>query len=133
MDDIGGQERRRAPRVRLRAPVPSRVYSVVEAGLVDLSVLGALLEHAGSIRPGASCEVLIEDSRQGLRLQGRVVRSAVWRPEEALESREIRYHTGIEFVGLTPTQADALEGMLRRHGDPAGGAPARGLRVFLLL
>lgn len=127
------RERRRAPRTRFREGLESRMYALVDAQLVDLSMWGALLEHVVPIRPGSLCELVIEENREPLRIHCRVIRSNLTRPTEATASREVRYHTGVEFMGLTPVQATFLEALIRRYGGNGGRRPPGGPSVFLLV
>lgn len=133
MDESGGQERRRAPRIRLRTPVGSRVFAVVEALLVDVSAVGALLEHAEPVRPGVACEVMIEGASEGLRLRCHVVRSTLIQRDGGGADRRVCYHTGVEFVNLTPAQTSFLEAMIGRHGGDGRGKLLTGLSVLLIL
>lgn len=131
MEESGGQERRRAPRIRLRTAVGSRVFAVVEAHLVDLSTVGALLEHTDPVRPGTACEVMIEGGGEGLRLKCHVVRSVLTRRDGSGSDRPVCYHTGVEFQNLTPSQTSFLEAMLSKHGGDGRGKLLTGLSVLL--
>jgi hypothetical protein len=135
MAESGGEERRRSLRIKIRAPVHSQVIAMLEARLVDLSAMGALLEHAEPIRPGGACELVVEDAPEDQRLRCRIVRSMVTQPQQAAVTREIRYQTGVEFVDLKPAQSQFLEALIRRHlgGDGGGSASLAGLHALLLL
>jgi len=109
------------------------MFAVLEARLVDLSALGALLEHTEPIRPGTACEVMIEGSSEGLRLKCQVARSTLIQLEGAGHDRPVCYHTGIEFVSLTPAQIGFLETMIGRHSADGRGKLVTGLAVFLFL
>ena len=133
MAEGGGQERRRGLRVQIKASVHSQVFAMLEARLVDLSAAGALLEHVEPVRPGGACELVIEDNPEDVRLRCRIVRSTLTQPAQAEASREIRYHTGVEFVDLQPAQSVFLEALIRRYRDGGGGAGLAVLAAFLLL
>jgi len=135
MTDGSGQERRRGLRIKIRASVHSQVFAMLDARLVDLSPGGALLEHVEPVRPGGACELVIEDNPEDVRLRCRIVRSTLTQPAQAEASREIRYHTGVEFVDLQPAQSEFLEALIRQHrADDGGGATyLAGLHALLLL
>jgi hypothetical protein len=135
MAEGGGQERRRSLRIKIRAPVHSQMFAVLEARLVDLSAMGALVEHVEPIRPGGACELVVEDTPEDQRLRCRIVRSMVTQPQQAAATREIRYQTGVEFVDLKPAQSQFVEALIRRHrgGDGGGSASLGGLHTLLLL
>ena len=133
MGEGSGQERRRGPRIQIKASVHSQVFAMLEARLVDLSAGGALLEHVEPVRPGGACELVIEDNPEDMRLRCRIVRSTLTQPAQAEASREIRYHTGVEFVDLKPDQSAFLEVLIRRYHDDGGGAGLTVLAAFLLL
>ena len=134
MAEVIQQERRRAPRVRIQAGVPSRMYSAVEARLLELSVVGALLEHTEPVRPGYSCEMVIEGNLEEPPLQCRIVRSVLTRQAQGGRGSEVCYHSGVEFVGPTPAQATLLEVLIRRNSRGGGGGkPPAGPHVLLLI
>lgn len=125
-----GRERRREPRIRIRATVHSQVFATMDARVVDLSAVGALLEHVEPIRPGGACELVIEDTPEDLRLRCRIVRSVLTQPEEAAARRQIRYRTGVEFVDPSPAQTQLMEVLIRRQRGNGGGSFLSGLQVF---
>ncbi len=135
MAESGGQERRRSLRIKIRAPVHSQVFAILEARLVDLSAMGALVEHVEPIRPGGACELVVEGAPEDQHLRCRIVRSMVTQPQQAAVTREIRYQTGIEFVDLKPAQSQFVEALIRRHRGAEGGGPASpaGPHTLLLL
>lgn len=133
MGEGSEQERRRALRIKIKAPVHGQMFAMLEARLVDLSATGALLEHTQPVRPGGACELLIEDGPGDDRLRCRIVRSTLTQPAEAEARREIRYQTGVEFVDLEPAQSTYLEALIRRHRAEGGGTSLAGRKAFLLL
>ena len=133
MAEGGGQDRRWGLRIKIKASVHSQVFAMLEARLVDLSAGGALLEHLEPVRPGGACELVIEDTPKDVRLRCRIVRSTLTQPAQAEASREIRYHTGVEFVDLNPDQSEFLEALIRRYRDGGGGTSLAGLQTLLLL
>ena len=135
MAEGGGQDRRWGLRIKIKASVHSQVFAMLEARLVDLSPGGALLEHVEPVRPGGACELVIEEDPEDIRLRCRIVRSTLTQPAQAEASREIRYHTGVEFVDLKPAQNKILEALIQRLRGDDGGGPTylAGLHTLLLL
>ncbi len=133
MGEGSEQERRRGLRIKIKASVHSQVLAMLEARLVDLSAGGALLEHVEPVRPGGACELLIEDNPEDMRLRCRIVRSTLTQPAQAEASREIRYHTGVEFVDLNPEQRAFLGALIQRYCNGGGGRALAVLAVVLLL
>lgn len=131
MEDRGGRERRREARIKIRAQVHGQVLATLDARLMDLSAVGALLEHVEPIRPGAACELLLQDEPEELCLPCRIVRSALIQPEGPAVSHQIRYHSGVEFVDPTPAQRRILEALMRRQRADGGGSSSSGLDVVL--
>jgi hypothetical protein len=116
------RNKRRAPRIQIRGPLQCRLYAVMDAQIVDLSVGGAQMEHLVPIRPGGSCELVLREEREELRLACRALRSVIVHGKGATAAREIRYRTGLEFIGITPPQQTFLDALIRRH---RGAAPLR--------
>ncbi|MFQ5882034.1 MAG: PilZ domain-containing protein [Candidatus Methylomirabilales bacterium] len=90
---------RRYPRFVVGGRAKGRITAVYEASLVNISLCGALIEHAHVVRPGTvSYLVLILQGRE-VNVRCRVVRSVVHRPQVLPDGgRELIYHTGIEFL-----------------------------------
>ena len=114
-------ERRQAPRVAIEGRVASRVQSLVEATLVNLSQTGALVTLPMLLRPESRCDLLVWVGKRDLRLNARVVRSIVGRATKPAEGLgDLVYHTGLEFLDLTREQQAQLATLLQTF--QAGGS-----------
>lgn len=115
------QERRGAPRIPIAGQVDARARATLEVKLVDLSVSGARIEHGDLLRPGSSCAFEFPPAIGSLVLSARVVHStvvgAIGTPDG---ERHLRYQSGLAFIGITPDQRAALEGIVERL-TPGGG------------
>jgi hypothetical protein len=77
--------------------------------LLDLSLLGARIEHLEPMREGAECHLDLPPALGRVRLTGRVVWTGLRGSEQTLEGdRRHHYQSGIEFTGLTVEQQTAL-------------------------
>ncbi|MFQ5655909.1 MAG: PilZ domain-containing protein [Candidatus Methylomirabilales bacterium] len=102
---VGGRKKwlipRRHPRFFVPGKTTGRVTPDYEASLINISLGGVLIEHTQVVQPGTIAYLDIPLLGRGLRLQCRVVRSVVNRPEqEADGERVLIYHTGLEFLDL---------------------------------
>lgn len=94
-----GPERRRHPRFVVGADAQARVTAIYEASLVDISLGGALIEHAHIVRPGTMSYLILTLKGRDVSVACRVVRSLVHRPEMDPEGeRTLVYRTGLEYV-----------------------------------
>jgi hypothetical protein len=91
-----------------------------EAALVDVSVLGACLEHTRQIHPGQSYLLHLSLGGRSFGLPARAVWSTVHGAERTGEKRLI-YRTGLEFVGLPPAALEALRDLTERKPVPEAG------------
>ena len=106
-------DRRRVARLTVpRHPSgPDLELRLVE--VLDLSPLGARIEHRESLREGSVCYVDLPPALGRVRLTGRIVWTGVRGAEQTLEGdRVLHYQSGIEFTGLTPDQQAALTAAL---------------------
>lgn len=70
-----------------------------DASLVDISLGGALIEHAQVVRPGTLSSLDLELQGKKLRVKCRVARSIVNRIEGQPDGEQaLIYHTGLEFL-----------------------------------
>jgi len=96
------KERRTMARVALAGTQLARTHEGVEAHLLDLSLQGARVAHAGILRPGARCLVHLPAALGGLRLAAQVlwctIRGAEWQSDGG---RHLRCHSGLWFTTLT--------------------------------
>lgn len=95
-------ERRRHPRFVVGGKATTRVTAVYEASLVDISLGGALVEHAHIVRPGTISYLVLTLKGGEVSVSCRVVRSVVHRPEVDPEGeRVLIYRTGLEYIDLS--------------------------------
>ena len=70
-----------------------------DASLVDISLGGALIEHAQVVRPGTMSSLDLDLQGKKLRVKCRVARSVVDRIEAQPDGEQaLIYHTGLEFL-----------------------------------
>ena len=90
---------RQHARFVVRGQVKGRVTSVYEAYILNISLGGALIEHAYVVRPGSSSSLDLDLQGKRLSLRCRVARSVVHRGELQPDGeRALIYHTGLEFI-----------------------------------
>jgi len=111
-------ERRRAPRIRLRAQSPAELQ-LRDVSLIDLSLSGALVEHIEPIRPGEIYHLAITIQERKVPVLARAMRVfASHRVTVAGGERQVVYRTGMEFVGVEKETADLIaehiDGMTRQ-------------------
>ncbi len=97
--------------------------SQVTVTVLDLSPLGACLEHAEPLLPGQPCRVTFaQPERASLQLPARVVwcRAHACEPEEGRP--EWSYTSGVEFRDVPPTAARDLGAFLDRVKDGDAGS-----------
>ncbi len=68
------KERRRAPRVDVRGRANGSITSVIEASLINLSTVGALLEHTEALIPDHIYQIIIRLGDKKVRVKARAVR-----------------------------------------------------------
>ncbi len=113
---------RRFPRFQIRG-VMGAITEADEAEVLDLSMGGALVEHRGMFRVGASCFLDLPTAGMLVSIRCRVVYSGEGRREP---EGTLYYRTGVEFLDLTPESEQALEALIRSYGalknddEPAG-------------
>lgn len=95
-------EKRRLERIRLYSPLHALI-SGERATLVDVSPIGARIEHATPLPIGAAVEITLRHEDRVVALSGTVVRC---RLDRSLARDAIIYDTGIDFSGA-PQEARA--------------------------
>lgn len=82
--------------------------------ILDLSPLGARIEHPEPMREGVVCYVDLPPALGRVRLTGRVVWTKLCASEQTPDGDRRRQHqSGIEFTGLTPEQQRVLAEALK--------------------
>ncbi len=121
---------RRAPRVPVHPPARCEVNGKLEAAVLDVSPLGARIEHRETLRPGQPYLLTIPLVPDGppRPLPARVVWSFVHRFEPRRDEKGLIFHSGVEFRNLTPTVERDLAAYVGSLGgsrpDPGPGAEA---------
>ena len=101
-------ERRRAPRIRLRAQSRAELQ-LRDVNLIDLSLSGVLVEHIEPLRPGEIYHLSITIKERKVPVLARAMRVfASHRVTVAGGERQVVYRTGMEFVGLEKETADLI-------------------------
>jgi len=101
-------ERRRAPRVRLRTRIPAQLQ-LRDVTLIDLSQSGALVEHIEPIRPGEIYRLALTLDGHSVQVLARAMRVfASYRITAAGGERQVVYGTALDFVGLKKEAASLI-------------------------
>ena len=96
-------ERRRHLRWRLRKRFTGRISSDHKIAVLDISLGGALIEHANPIRSGTVSFLTVSAAAQEVTLRCRVIRSTIYRHEvRPTGVREHVYRTAVEFSAPSP-------------------------------
>jgi len=103
---------RRVQRVHLAQPAVARL-GPVEVLLVDLSVLGARLEHHVSLAAGNRARLVFEIDGERLVTDCRIVRSRLERFSTGADGLTV-YHSGVEFENLEDSTRDMLKAIIGR-------------------
>lgn len=104
-----GPDRRRVARLTVPRQLSHPERGLRNVRLLDLSPLGARIEHLEPMRKGVVCYLDLPPPLGGLRVTGRIVWTGVRGSEKTLEGdRRRRHQSGLEFIGLTSQQQTAL-------------------------
>lgn len=105
--------RRKHARFHVKGGAKGRVAVVWDAVLLNLSLGGALIEHANVVRPGTPSSLELELQGKKIRLRCRVARSVADRIEVQPDGeRELMYHTGLQFVEPSDDTIQAISDYL---------------------
>ncbi len=95
-------DRRQSVRFFVAEETKGRVTSAYEALLMNISRRGALIEHDDVVRPGSTSSLGLELNGNKVKLQSRVVWSAVVRQGLNADSEmALIFNTGLEFLDLS--------------------------------
>ena len=95
-------DRRQCVRFFVAEETRGRVTSTYEALLMNISRRGALIEHDDVVRPGSTSSLELELNGNKVKLQSRVVWSAVVRQGlNADREMALIFNTGLEFLDLS--------------------------------
>jgi len=122
--------RRRHPRVKVGGKAHGKVNAIHNVSLLDISLGGALIEHAHVAQPGIVFDLFLTLLGRKMRLKCRVIRSTVHRSEaQAYGERKLFYRTGLEFVGASEETrqaiADFITSVIEGENGSGAGEPGR--------
>ena len=118
-------ERRRHPRVNVGGRTQGRVNAVHDVSLLDISLGGALIEHAQVVQPGIAFDLVLTLVGKKLKLRCRAVRSVVSRSEgQAKGGQKLIYRTGLQFLQPTAETRQVISDYIRSiiDDEQKGGA-----------
>jgi len=109
-----GSERRREPRLRLSGEVLATVQTAFTASVLDLSIGGAQIDVAYSLKPGGPCVLgLTLPGDRLLKIYGRVLRSNLRALKAARGGEAVaHYRVAVIFDQLTDEQRAGIETLL---------------------
>ncbi len=109
-------DNRTPPRFRV-AGVTAAITTLQEAEVLDLSLEGALVEHQGLLQLGSPCFLQLGTDAECVTMRCRVVHSRV---NHRGAEGTLYYHTGLEFLDLSPSLEQWLGAFIRSYGAPEG-------------
>lgn len=111
------QERRRDSRILPIGRVAGRIRSAVDAGVLNLSRRGALIETESPLSPGSTYEFRLMFPGGEVRIPSRVSRCKL----QLGAARS--YHSGLEFQDIPADGHELLNALVRRskQGRPISG------------
>jgi hypothetical protein len=103
-------ERRKVARHHIEEDVFGKVKATVPARIVDISPFGAQVEVPSALRPSVECDIWLPIERGQVRVRARVLRcrAAAMRPDGD-DGANLLYRAGLEFVGLSEKDVEALQ------------------------
>lgn len=118
-------ERRRFPRHQVSEEVFGRVKATIPARILDISPHGAQIELASALRPAVECDLWLPTKDGQLRIKATVRRCrAAGLRSDGHAGREMVFRAGLEFLGLSPGEQDALLRSYPLAAPEAGGGEA---------
>jgi len=102
-----------------------KVNAVHDVSLLDISLGGALIEHAHVVQPGITFDLVLTLLGHKLKLKCRAVRSMVSRSEaQPKGGQKLIYRTGLEFLGPSQERRQVISDYIRSiiEGEQKGGA-----------
>lgn len=101
---------RRVQRIHLAQPLIARLGSI-QAVLVDISTLGARIEHSTPLQAGGRSRLSFVWEEQEMSIECRIVRSRLERFSVGADGLTV-YHSGLEFEDVDPVMKVRLKDML---------------------
>jgi hypothetical protein len=108
------RERRKAERTTLAEPLPVRI-GITSGRIIDLSLVGARVEHEEKLTVGA----MVDLELQGTRFKGRVARSEI----SGRKGGTLIYQSGIHFPELDATVSGVIASIVRGKEEEAAPPP----------
>jgi hypothetical protein len=127
-----GVDRRQHPRVSLEGELRGRIHTVASAPVINLSMVGALLEVPCTLQVGALYTMrLVIDSATSVDIKGKVVRSYVhgFHKDEKGET-VIKYRAAVQFQAVPEDRQTDLEQFIQGMGNVGLGADLSGNPAF---
>jgi PilZ domain len=103
-------KKRRVQRVRLAQPIVARL-GALEVVLVDISLLGARVEHHLPITAGSNTRLTFRWEDEHVVLACEVVRSQLERLSHGADGLTV-YHSGLEFINPSAQSTSALKNII---------------------
>ncbi len=102
-------DRRRVARISVPWHLTGPGLELRLGRLLDLSSMGARIEHPEHLHEGPVCYVDLPPALGRVRLTGQVVWTRLRKGEQTLEGdKHVYYQSGLVFIGITPEQREAL-------------------------
>jgi hypothetical protein len=106
-------DRRRFRRCRAGGWLSGWIDDGRKVSIADVSMGGVLIEHPSTIRPGPICLLRLSLRGERVRVQGRVVRSAIYRYEAwPPGERTYVYRTGLELLDVAEVPLQVIGGYI---------------------
>ena len=103
---------RRVQRIHLAQPLVARL-GATQVVLVDVSLLGARIEHATALSAGAQARLDFVWEEEEITVEARIVRSRLERFSVGADGLTV-YHSGLEFTEIEPDMKERLKKMIER-------------------
>ena len=107
---MDGSRTRRVQRIHLATPVVARL-GTVQVVLVDISLLGARVEHHIPMASGSKARLMFSWDDEEIWTECRIVRSRLERFSVGADGLTV-YHSGLEFEETTPEMKKKLKLMI---------------------
>lgn len=102
-------DRRRARRIEVAGRARGKIKQIIEASLINISTVGALVEHAHSIVIDQLYQVTFHLGEMDVTFQARAVRSFVSGSQELPGGKaRLIYRTGLEFLDASHEDVDFI-------------------------
>jgi hypothetical protein len=105
-----GPRTRRVQRIRFPQPIVARL-GAAQVALVDMSVLGARVEHHSSLPAGTHTRLSFLWEDEPIAVECRIVRSRVERFSTGSDGLTV-YHAGVEFENVDESMRERIKSLL---------------------